>query len=53
MSFDRRYILDIPEETAEIAQAAFPKGSIYMTMRDELGVMYEDSEFATLFAIDG
>jgi len=53
MSFDRRYILDIPEETAEIAQAAFPKGNIYMTMRDELGVMYEDNEFATLFANDG
>ncbi len=53
MSFERRYILDIPEETAEIAQAAFPKGNIYMTMRDELGVMYEDSEFATLFANDG
>jgi len=53
MSFDRRYILDVPEETAEIAQAAFPKGSIYMTMRDELGAIYEDSEFATLFAIDG
>lgn len=53
MSFDRRYMLDIPEETVEIAQAAFPKGNIYMTMRDELGVMYEDSEFATLFASDG
>ena len=53
MSFDRRSILDIPKETAEIAQAAFPKGNIYMTMRDELGVMYEDNEFATLFANDG
>lgn len=53
MSFNRRYMLDIPEETVEIAQAAFPKGNIYMTMRDELGVMYEDSEFATLFANDG
>lgn len=53
MSFDRRYILDIPEETAEIAQAAFPKGNVYMTMRDKLGVMYEDSEFSALFANDG
>ncbi len=53
MSFDRRYILDIPEETAEIAQAAFPKGNIYMTMRDELGMMYEDGEFSALFANDG
>lgn len=53
MSFDRRYILDIPEETAEIARAAFPKGNVYMTMRDKLGVMYEDSEFSALFADDG
>lgn len=53
MSFNRRYMLEIPEETVEIAQAAFPKGNIYMTMRDELGVLYEDGEFAGLFAQDG
>ena len=53
MSFDRRCIQNVPEETAEIAQAAFPKGNTYMTMRDELGTMYEDSEFECLFANDG
>lgn len=53
MSFNRRYLLDIPEETVEIAQAAFPKGNVYMTMRDQLGSIYEDSKFATLFAHDG
>jgi transposase len=39
----------IPKETARVAQAAFPKGNIYMTLRDELGVIYEDSIFAPLF----
>ena len=54
MSFSSRYYIEeIPEETAEIAQAAFPKGNVYMTMRDEVGIVYEDSEFADLFAHDG
>jgi hypothetical protein len=30
----------IPEETARVARATFPKGNRYMTMRDELGVLY-------------
>jgi len=53
MSFNRRYMLDIPEETVKIAQAAFPTGNVYMTMRDQLGLMYEDSQFTDLFAHDG
>jgi transposase len=39
----------IPEETARVARAAFPKGNPYMTLRDELGVIYEDHLFAPLF----
>ena len=27
----------VPEQTARVAKAAFPKGTTYMTMRDELG----------------
>jgi len=38
----------IPEQTAQIARAAFPKGNIYMMMPDELGVLYSDSDFVTL-----
>ena len=53
MSFNRRYMLEIPEETVEIAQASFPKGNVYMTMRDQLSLIYEDSKFADLFANDG
>ena len=39
----------VPEETARVAKAAFPKGTTYMTMRDELGVIFEDEDFAHLF----
>jgi transposase len=42
----------IPEQTAQITRAAFPKGNIYMKMRDELGVLYADSDFVTLFRAD-
>lgn len=40
----------VPEDTTRVAHAAFPKGNPYMTLRDELGVLYEDSMFAPLFA---
>ncbi len=43
----------IPEETVRIAKAAFPKGNLYLKMRDELGVLYQDSEFANLFPTTG
>lgn len=45
-----RMNLSIPEETVRVAGAAFPKGNVYMRMRDELGPLYKDSEFAELFS---
>ena len=39
----------VPEETARVAKGAFPKGNVYITMRDELGLWYKDSDFAALF----
>lgn len=39
----------IPEETIRVARAAFPKGNNYMRMRDELGTLYTDDDFADLF----
>lgn len=39
----------VPEETARVAKAAFPKGTVYMTMRDELGAIFSDEDFAHLF----
>ncbi len=43
----------VPEETARVAQAAFPKGNIYLRLRDELGALYEDTSFAALFDTRG
>ncbi len=39
----------IPEETQRIARAAFPKGSLAMRMREELGTVYLDDQFSDLF----
>jgi hypothetical protein len=39
----------VPEETARVARAAFPKGNPYLRMYEELGVIYTDQQFAALF----
>ena len=49
MSFKPQPISPVPEETARIARAAYPKGNIYMQLRDTLGTIYEDEQFADLF----
>lgn len=46
-------VSEIPEQTIAVAKAAFPKGNVYMTMRDELGVFYADEEFSDLFSNRG
>lgn len=43
----------VPVETARVAHAAFPKGNVYLQMRDVLGVLYADAQFTDLFAIRG
>lgn len=43
----------IPEQTAQVARAAFPKGNPYMRMRDTLGPIYINPEFAALFSKTG
>ncbi len=43
----------IPEETARVARAAYPKGNLYMKMHDALGTIYQDESFAHLFPQKG
>src|SRR5262245_6824367 len=43
----------IPEQTVQVARAAFPKGNPYMHMRDQLGPIYTNPEFAHLFPKEG
>jgi transposase len=53
MSLKPEPIGPIPQETVRLANAVFPEGSTFMKMRDELGTLYQDEMFATLFPKDG
>jgi transposase len=53
MSLRIEPIPTIPEETDRVAKAAFPKGNLYVKMRDELGVFYSDADFSDLFPTRG
>lgn len=53
MSLQAPIIYCIPDETARVARAAFPKGNPYLRMRDTLGPIYTNPEFATLFSPTG
>lgn len=48
MSLKPQPIQPVPSETACVARAAFPKGSLYLRLRDELEVLYEDADFVGL-----
>jgi transposase len=49
MSLHPHIIAPVPEETARVARAAFPKGHPYITFRDVLGTIFQDEDFAPLF----
>ncbi len=53
MSLQREEIGSVPEETARVARASFPKGNRYMRLRDALGTIFDESEFADLFGRRG
>src|SRR3954467_11477916 len=39
----------IPELTRQVAHAAFPDGSLAMILRDQLGPIFADADFADLY----
>src|SRR5919199_6012801 len=43
----------VPKQTARIAQTAFPKGNPYLTLRDRLGTVFVDQDFADLYPEQG
>src|SRR4029453_1044518 len=53
MSLHPHVITPVPEETARVACAAFPKGHPYLTFRAALGTIFRDEDFATLFPAGG
>ncbi len=49
MSLHAQPLEPIPELACRIAQASFPKGTLAMRLRDALGPIYQDGDFAQLF----
>src|SRR5258708_19447619 len=44
---------DMPEENIGLGRKISPKGTVYMQIRDQLGVIYENQVFADLFSTRG
>lgn len=53
MSMKPQNIPPVPDFTAAVARAAFPKGNIYLQIRDTLGSIYIDEDFTDLFSVQG
>ncbi len=43
----------LPEETARVARAAFPKGNAYLRLADVLGPIFHNPDFADLYPNTG
>ena len=53
MSVQPRPWPEVPEQTAAVARAAFPKGTLAMRVRDELPGLFADEEFVSAFGVRG
>jgi len=53
MSLRLSSIPDIPEDTVLIAKQVFRKGNPIIQMRDMLGTVFTDDQFADLYPING
>src|SRR5258707_10536562 len=53
MSLKSLPIPPVSEEIARVAHAVFPRGNVFMQVRDTLGTIYTDEAFADLFPTHG
>jgi transposase len=53
MSLTPMAIPPVPAETVRVARAAFPKGNLYLKLRERIGTIIHDEDFAPLFAKEG
>src|ERR671930_1392269 len=53
MSLHPHVIAPVPEDTARVARAAFPKGNPYLSLRDALGTIFQDDDFSDLYSHEG
>ena len=49
MSLHPQLLLAVPEDTARVARAAFRRGNPYLLLRDRLGAVFADADFADLY----
>ena len=49
MSLCRQPLPPVPGDTARVARAAFRRGNPYVLLRDRLGAVFEDADFADLY----
>ena len=45
----QRPIPPVPDDTARVARAAFPRGNPYVLLRDRLDAVFDDAGFADLY----
>src|SRR5688572_9933309 len=50
MTWRSESIPPVPETTAAMVKAAFPKGNLYVELHTEFGAIYDDDQFADLYA---
>jgi transposase len=53
MSLRAPIVYCLPEDTARVARAAFPRGNPYLRMYDALGPLFSSPDFADLYPEDG
>ena len=53
MSLRPEPIGEVPAETARVARAAFPKGTVITRLRDEFSALYENEDFRRLYPAPG
>ena len=53
MSLQPNNQTEIPAQTVEVARAEFPKGNLYLSLRDEFETMFQDEQFRSLYLLRG
>src|SRR3954462_5095969 len=53
MSLRPEPVGEIPAETARVARAAFPKGTVVTRLRDEFSALYQDEDLRSLYPARG
>ncbi len=53
MSLHQQVTYLVPDDTARVARAAFPRGNLYLRLYDALGSIFADQDFAALFPTRG